>query len=239
MIKFVARWVFRSIILGIVLLVALILLRDQILRSILERKLRASTGADVKLGSVQTGLMNPTITIENLVLYNTPEFGGGPFLDVPELHLEYAADARGRGDLKFKVVRLNLRELSIVESLRGTTNLVDMTASLEKTQRPGDTNAILQFHGIDTLNLSVGQIRYINMRRPARNQNFNLALRNEIVQNVRTWNDMASLVFKILLRAGITIYLDNNLPQASRTNNPVPVHAPAPAPVQAPAPVRR
>ncbi len=215
MIKFVMRWVFRSIILGIVLLVALILLRDQILKSILESRLRTSTGAEVKIGSVQTGLMRPTITVDNFVLYNTAEFGGGPFLDIPELHLEYAADARGRGDLKFKVVRLDLRELSIVESLRGTTNLLDMTARLEKTQRPGDTNATLQFHGIDTLNLSVGKIRYISLRRPGRNQDINVGLRNEIVQNVRTWNDMAGLLFKILFRAGITIYLDN---PAIRTN---------------------
>jgi hypothetical protein len=228
MIKFIVRWLIRLAILAVVLLVALILLKDQILKSIFESQIRRGTGMEVKIGSLSTSLVRPTLTLENLVLYNTAEFGGGPFLDIPELHMEYSADARGRADLKFKLVRLNLRELNIVESLAGRTNIVDMSAAIDKTQNHNTNQATVRFNCVDTLNLTVGKIRYINLRTPRRNQEVNVALQNEIIQNVRTWNDMAGLLFKILLRAGITVYLDTPKqpappPQLAPTNRPAPV----------------
>jgi len=74
------------------------------------------------------------------------------------------------------------------------------------------------FKGIDTLNLTVGKVRSINLRLPNRNQEMNLALQNEILQNVRSWDDMAGILLKILVRAGFTIYFD----QPQRLNPNVP-----------------
>jgi hypothetical protein len=224
MIRFIARWTFRLIILGIVLLVAVILLKDQILRSVLESRIRAATGMEARIGSVRTHLMEPVITFKDFVLYNTADFGGGPFLDMPELHMEYSADANGRADLKFKLVRLNLKELNIVESADGRTNITAMAVAMEKLQPANTNQSGIQFSGIDTLNLTVGKVRWISLRRPNRNQEFNLQLRNDVVQNVRSWNDMAGILFKVLLRAGITLYLD-----PPRTTN-----APPAQPVTAP-----
>ena len=233
MIKFFVRWTFRLIILGIVLLVALILLKDTILKSITETGIRRATGMEVKIGSLSSKLTRPILTAENVVLYNHAAFGGGPFLDIPELHLEYSADAKGRADLHFKLVRLHLRELNIVESKDGRTNITDITAALQKVHTTNNTNmASYRFNGIDTLNLTVSKVRYISLRRPNRNQEMNLALQNEIVQNVRTWDDMAGLLFKILLRAGFTLYLDQP------TNRPPPLTVPTPVPKQQPAPRR-
>jgi hypothetical protein len=236
MIKFVVRWTFRLVILGIVLLVALILLKDQILKSVLETQMRRTTGMEVKIGSVSTSLMRPVLTLENFVIYNTPEFGGGPFVDIPELHVEYAADAHGRTDLHFKLVRLNLRELNIVESASGRTNVVDMSAAIDHAQSKGTNEGTVRFNGVDTLNLTVGKIRYISLRRPNRNQEVNIALQNEIVQNVRTWNDMAGLLFKLLLRAGITIYLDAPKQAAPPVQVIAPTNPPARPPIN---PIRR
>jgi hypothetical protein len=235
MIKFVVRWTFRLVILGIVLLVALILLKDQILKSVLESQMRRSTGMEVKIGSVSTSLMRPELTLEHFVLYNTAEFGGGPFVDIPELHLEYAADAHGRGDLHFKLVRLNLHELNIVENLNGHTNIVDMSAAMDRIHNGGTNESTVRFNGVDTLNLTVGKIRYINLRKPNRNQEINVNLQNEIVQNVRTWNDMAGLLFKLLLRAGITIYLDTPKQTSPPPTQISPTNIPARQPATPPA----
>ena len=65
------------------------------------------------------------------------------------------------------------------------------------------------------------KVRYTNMRIPKRNQEINLALQNEIVQNVRTWEDMGGLLFKILLRAGFSVYFDQPTAVARPTNSPV------------------
>src|SRR5688572_31085899 len=217
MIKFIFRWGFRFLILAIVLVVALILLKDQIIKNVAENQIRKSTGMDVKIGAMHVGLTRPVFNVENFVLYNTAEFGGGTFLDVPDLYLEMKPDA-AKGELRFKLVRMNVRELNIVENMQGRTNISSVAGALDTLQRERTNRNEAVFKGIDTLNLSVGKIRYINMRMPKRNQEINLALQNEIVLNVRTWEDMAAILFKVLLRAGVSIYFD--APPRTATNQP-------------------
>jgi uncharacterized protein involved in outer membrane biogenesis len=210
-IKFVFRWAFRLLILTIVLVVALILLKDTIARSVVERRIQAETGFDVKIGKLQFGLLTPYVSVEDFVLYNPAEFGGGPFLNIPEMHLEYSP--LGLRQMRLKLLRLNLKELNIVENMAGRTNIVELLArtSPESLRQSHSTNET-EFGGVDMLNLSIGKVRYVDMRRPRRNQEINLNIRNEIVQNVRSQKDLAGLFFKILLRAGITIYLDQPRP---------------------------
>ncbi len=221
MIKFFFRWAFRFLILAIVLVVALLLLKDQILKSVAENQIRKATGMDVKIGSLQMGLTRPVFNLENFVLYNTAEFGGGAFLDIPDLHLEFYPDAMRKSELRFKLVRVNIRELNIVESKDGRTNILNVAAALETAGGGKSTNhADFNFKGIDTLNLTVGKVRSINLRIPARSQEMNLALQNEIVQNVRSWDDMAGILLKVLVRAGFAIYFDQ--PTVTTTNRPLP-----------------
>ena len=225
MIKFIFRWAFRFLILAIVLVVALVLLKDQILKNVAETQIRKSTGMDVKISALHVSLTEPVFNLENFVLYNTAEFGGGTFLDIPDLHLEFYPDARKR-ELRFKLVRMNVRELNIVENLRGQTNITSIASALEKLQSDHTNSNEAVFKGIDTLNLSVGKIRYINMRMPKRSQEMNLALQNEIVQNVRSWDDMAGILFKVLLRAGIAIYFDQSAPVSAPPGTNVPMRGP-------------
>jgi hypothetical protein len=216
MIKFIFRWAFRFLILAIVVVVALILLKDTIIKNIAESQIRKSTGMDVKIGAMHVGLTRPVFNVENFVLYNTADFGGGTFIDVPDLYMEMQPDAK-KGELRFKIVRMNVRELNIIENLQGRTNITSVAGALDTLQKNRTNSNDKIFKGIDTLNLTVGKIRYINMRVPKRNQEFNLALQNEVVLNVRTWEDMAAIIFKVLLRAGVAIYFDT----PPTTNMPV------------------
>ena len=218
MIKFVFRWAFRFLILAIVLVVALILLKDQILKNIAESQIRKATGMDVKIGALQVSLTRPVCSVENFVLYNTAEFGGGTFLDVPDLYLEFSPD-KAKHELRFKLVRMNVRELNIVESQQGHTNITSVAGALESVRPSQGGSSAATFKGIDTLNLTVGKVRYINMRIPKRNQEVNVGLQNQVVQNVRTWDDVAVILLRVFLKAGITIYLDQPAPAPS-TNRP-------------------
>src|SRR5258708_17164575 len=112
--KTLFRWAFRLLILLVVLLVAAVLLMDTIVRAVAENALRRQTGLDVKIGKFEVGLLNPKVTIENLVIYNSAEFGGSPLIDMPELHVEYDRDALFANKLHFKLVRFNLAQLNIV-----------------------------------------------------------------------------------------------------------------------------
>jgi hypothetical protein len=197
-------------VLAIVLAVAAVLLKDTAARALAEQRIRRETGLDARIGKLEFSLLEPKMRFENLVLYNPAEFGGSAFIDVPEMHLEYYRDALAYGRTRLKLLRLNVRELNIVESAAGRTNLVDLLHRVapETLDRSGKTNSSGAFQGIDMLNLTVGKVRYTNLRLPKRNQEMEVNLRNEIVQNVRTEQDLAAILFKVLLRAGITVYLD-------------------------------
>ena len=60
----------------VVVVVALLLSRNVILRALTERRIREATGMETHLSRFELGLTAPVIHLENLRLYNTPEFGG-------------------------------------------------------------------------------------------------------------------------------------------------------------------
>ena len=216
MIKFVFRWAFRLLVLAIVLAVAAVLLKDTVARGIAEQRIRRETGFDAKIGKLQFSLFDPVVRLENFVLYNPAEFGGSPIFDIPDLTIEYSpASAPPR----LKLLRINVRELHIVENAAGRTNLVDLLNKVapEALSPRGGTGRGRTFTGIDMLNLSVGKVRYTNLRAPKRNQEIQLGMQNEVVQNIRSEQDLTAILFKILLRAGITVYYGD-----SKTEAPAP-----------------
>lgn len=222
MIRFLLRWIFRLLLLALVLGVAFVLLKDTIARNLAEAHIRRETGFETKIGKLEFSLFAPTLTIENFVLYNPAEFGGSVFIDVPDLHLQYNREELAFNRLHLKLLRLNIRELNIVQDQKGRTNIVEILrkVSPELDAKGKETKENYNFTGIDLLNLSLGKVRYTNLRFPARNQEINLKLKNELTQNVRSQEDLGLILFRVLLRAGITIYLDQKPPPATGVLKP-------------------
>jgi uncharacterized protein involved in outer membrane biogenesis len=186
----------------IVLLVALVLLKDTLIKSLAERRIRSETGLDVRIGKFEVGLLTPTVTIENFKLYNNPEFGGSMFIDLPELHLEYDLTPMTSGQLHLKLLRLNLTEINLVENKDGS-NLELLQHKLEENPQgsPEQKNKRkIEFTGIDTLNLTIGKVNYANLKEPGKNWSRNLGLKNEVVKNVKSEADLAGVVLKSLVR---------------------------------------
>ena len=161
------KWTLRVTLILAALVVLLFVFKDSIIRAITERRIRDRTGLEVSIGRLSAGVFSPTLTIENLKLYNTAEFGGTPFLIVPELHLECDPVALAEHKLRITTMRLNLAELDIVKNEAGKTNVISLAAHVEKRmreQRARDHSASWKFDGIDTLNLTLGTARLIDWR---------------------------------------------------------------------------
>ena len=99
MIKWLFKWLFRLFLLAVVLVVILLLSLNSILRVVMEHRIRAQTGMDAEIGKFSLGLIEPTVEIQNLRLYNPPDFGGTPFLNIPEIHVEYDRAALARHEI--------------------------------------------------------------------------------------------------------------------------------------------
>ena len=128
MIKFVFKWLLRLFILAVILTVIFFLSLDSILRVVMENRIRAQTGMDAEIGKFSLGLTEPTITITDFKLFNPPSFGGAPFLDIPEIHVEYDRAALARREIHVTLLRFNLGELDIVKNEAGQTNIFSIAA---------------------------------------------------------------------------------------------------------------
>jgi uncharacterized protein involved in outer membrane biogenesis len=178
---------------AVALVVAGILLLNTFAKEALVSRLRATTGLDPRIGQIDIGLLSPTIDVENFKLYNTAAFGGGIFVDMPELHLEYDASAIRSGQLHFKLVRLDLEEFSLIQDKAGHMNVQGLEkkgqARAAEKKAPGKT---LVFTGIDTLNLTLGKFRLSNLAN-GKAQELDFGIKNQIAHNVKNQNDVPGL----------------------------------------------
>ena len=193
------KWLFILLFVAIALIVGLLLSKDAIAKAAAEQQIRAQTGMDVKIGRFSVGLLSPVVTIENFKLYNTPEFGGTPFLDIPELHLEYDRAAFARRQLRITLLRLNVAELTLVRNDNGRTNIASFAAAPPRAART--TNSV-EFMGVEVMNLSVGRGHFIDLRNPSRNREFNANLQNQVFRNVKTTGDLYGVLILLWLRSG-------------------------------------
>jgi hypothetical protein len=206
--KWLLKWIFRLCLLAGVLLVILLLSFNAILRLYVEHAIHTQTGMDAEIGKLSVGLTAPKLTLQNFMLYNPPDFGGTPFLDIPEIHVEYDPLALAKHQFHVTLLRFNLGELDIVKNEAGQTNLFSIAGSVsvknsgarskaEFTRKTG-----LEFTGIDVLNVSVGTLKYIDLKDQRQNRTQKIGLENCVIKNVKTPTDLAGLAVLIALRGG-------------------------------------
>ena len=204
--KFIFKWLLRLFILAVVLVVIFLLSLDTILRVVIQNRIRAQTGMDAEIGKFSLGLAEPTVTIKDFKLFNPPSFGGTPFLDIPEIHVEYDRAALARRELHLNLLRFNLGELDIVKNEAGQTNIFSI-ASLPAVKKPGKKEKSFSdqtgytFTGIDVLNVSVGTAKYIDLKDQKNNREQKIGLENMVMKNVKTGTDLAGLAVLLALRS--------------------------------------
>jgi uncharacterized protein involved in outer membrane biogenesis len=208
--KRIFKWLFRLFILALVLVVIFILSLDSILRVVVVHNIRRQTGMDAEIGKFHLGLLEPVVSIENLKLYNPPAFGGTPFLNIPEIHVEYDRAALAKNEIHVTLMRFNLGELDIVKNEAGLTNIFSLGVKLP-SKKPGEggdelaefkKRTGLDFQGIDVLNVSVGRAKYIDLKDPRNNHQQEIGIENCVMKNVKTRTDLAGLGVFIGLRSG-------------------------------------
>jgi len=209
------KWVVRGVLAGVVLVLVLgvifFLALDPLLRLLIEHNVRAQTGLTAKIGKFHLGLTEPVIEIKDLRLYNPKGFDHTPFLTIPEIYVAYDRAALRRNEIHITDLRFDLGELDIVKSPDGQTNLFALGVALP-TAKTAATNASpladfkqqtrLQFTGIDRLNVSVGQFKYVDLQDAGNNQTQNIALNNIVISNVTSVADLAGLGLVVGLRSG-------------------------------------
>lgn len=212
MLKWLFKWVFRLALLAVVLAVIFFLSLDSILRLMIEHNIREQTGMDAEIGQFHFGLTEPVVEIKNLQLYNPAAFGGTPFLNIPEIHVEYDRAALARHEIHITLLRFNLGQLDIVKNQEGQTNIFSLGLQLpaKKSATGGGGQELadlkrqtgLDFKGIDVLNVSVGTARYIDLANQKNNREQKIGIDNLVIKDVQTPADLTGLAVLVALRGG-------------------------------------
>jgi len=207
MIKWVLKWMIRLFLLAVVLAVILLLSLNSILRVAAEHRIRAQTGMDAEIGRFSLGLLEPTLEIQDLKIYNSTNFGGTPFLNIPEIHVEYDRAALARREIHVTLMRFNLGELDIVKNEAGQTNIFALGVPLTaKKSNNGAASFKKQtgydFKSIDVLNVSIGKVRFIDLKNQRNNREQTIGIEDLPIHNVKSQNDLAGLAVLVALRGG-------------------------------------
>ena len=213
MIRWFFKWLFRLVIalvaLVVVAAVVLLLSYNAILRGLIEHQIRAQTGMDAEIGHFHLSLLSPTLEIQNFKLYNSRNFGGTPFLNIPEIHVEYDRAALARRELHITLMRFNLGELDIVKNQAGQTNIFMPGIKLPAQKPSGGVKALTSFKkqtgydftGIDVLNVSIGKVKYIDLNNQQNDRTQTIGIQNCIIPNVKSPADLTGLALDIELHS--------------------------------------
>ena len=211
----VFRWLICASVAVIILVIIGILSVDTIARFTAERRVRAETGMETKIGKFTVGFASATIHIENFVMKNPAQFGGETFVDMPELHFEYDREALRSGKLRFKLVRINIAEIHVVENKDGLRNVDELQKHQAKSKSSNtSTNRDelpFVFDGIDALDVTLRIARFTNLGDPRKNMATDLGIRNETFNNLKTEMDFQTVAAVLAIKAGASFLWSGDL----------------------------
>ncbi len=211
--KFTGRWALRAVIVLVVLVVALVMLKDRIFQSWVVSRLEDGTGLQVSLKHAEVDFFSGKVRFEGLKLFNPVEFGTSAFIHFEELHVEADRAAFKQRRLQFRLLLINLAELNIVEDKGGKLNLQAIKEQIDRKQKeskPGKTSddkpeLPMEFGGIDTLKLTLSKVRKINLNYPDKPVETNLDIRDQVMTDIKTQEDFQNKVLPVLLRGGVAV----------------------------------
>jgi uncharacterized protein involved in outer membrane biogenesis len=210
------KWLFRLFLVLFLLLALLILFLDPIAKSLAERQIRRLTGLEVVIGRLSVGLLHPTLSVQNFKLFNSDDFGGSTFIDIPALQVEYDLQAIRLKKIHLNLVRLNLGELHVVQNKDGKTNLQALQ-DRQKSQSPSPAfgGAKAEFDGIDTFKLTIGRLKFTSDKNSARNEEAYVGVKNETLKNVKSAQDLQPLAARIALEKNLKFLTENVFSQGT------------------------
>ncbi len=218
------RWlrIGLKIVLGGVAVLATLLLVgllsfDWIVKRTIQSRVNASGVAEVEIGSLNIGLFRSHLEVRDLKVFGQSQFGGVQLLDLPELRVEYDRDALKRQELKFRLVRIRINELTLMDGFAGgQTNMFQRLQGYSElvvayTNRIGElTNRIdlnraqqvgnMTFRGIDRLELTLGRVRFVDVKDPLSEKVAALNINRRVMTNIADLPGLAPLAMELLVR---------------------------------------
>ena len=211
--KRAVRWIIVILSVLLLLCVALFLFRNPLLREFTEYRIERETGVDASIGSLHVDLFAPSVRVTDFTLHNPPGFGERPMLHIPELYIRVDRESPP-GGLRLDQATLDIAEFNIVRSADGRTNIFALEKRLrskkKKTDSDSDDSPDIEFRGIGELRITLGTVRYLDLQKPAKSQEFHIGIQDEVVTTIKNEKDLETWATALLLRIAVQQALEKS-----------------------------
>lgn len=201
----------------IVILVVAFLARNIIVQNILSAGVKAFTGLELKMGSIDLGIPQTHISVQSLKLFNPPTFSDKVMLDMPEIYIDYDLGAFLQKKVHLEEIRINMKEFFVVRNKDGKLNL-DSLKVVQAKKKPAEEQtkekAQLPQIQIDKLRLTVGKVVFkdysVSGSEPSVKE-FNINL-DEQLENITDPYTLSSIILvKVLSKTTIASLVNFDL----------------------------
>lgn len=159
------KWLLYVVIGLIVIVLALGLAKDVIIKTAVEKGVEVVTGLQLHIASFHMGIIKQVVAIKDLKLFNPKDFEDKVMLNMPEIYVDYDLPAIISGKLHIPEIRVDLKEFVVEKNAKGALNLdslnvVQAQKGGGKAQAQAQAQAQMPPMMIDMLSLKIGKVVY-------------------------------------------------------------------------------
>jgi len=182
------------------ILVGLCFAKNIIAKVAIEKGVQAATGLKLKMAKLDIGLLKTHVGIDELQLFNPPEYSDRVMLDMPEIFVNYNLSDLFKGKVHVEDFRLHLKEFVIIKNADGELNLNALKVVKKQEEKPAkeaepkEKGKALEMQ-IDNLELHIGKVIYKDYSKGGepRVKEFNINL-NESYSDITNLDAIISLI---------------------------------------------
>ncbi|MFH1548690.1 MAG: AsmA family protein, partial [Candidatus Omnitrophota bacterium] len=190
----------------LVLLVAVVLARNTIAKNAISAGVKAITGLDLNIGSMDVGILKSIVSIKEIKLYNPPEFSDKLMVVLPEIYVDYDLGAFLKKIVHIEEMKLNLKEFVVVKNEKGALNLDSLKVVKDKKGAPSQEEKTKKGEfKIDVLQLKIGKVIFKDYSQGKNPKTIEVKLDiDEKYENITDANKLVSLIVtKALMNTAI------------------------------------
>ena len=147
-----------AIVLGVVLVLSFT--KDLIAKASVEGACRVMTGLRLSIGQLHLSLIQSSLGIKDLKLFNPPSFKDKLMVDLPEVYVCLYPGSLMGSEVHLKELRLNLKEVTIIKNADGKLNLDALKRpGAEKKEEAKEKGAAKKIR-VDSLHIKIQKVIY-------------------------------------------------------------------------------
>ncbi len=196
----------KLIIIILILFAIVAVTKNFVAKIVIFTGIRAITGLELNIKSVNIGIFETLIDIKGLEIFNPEGFEERLMADAPEIYADYDIGDLLKKKVHFSEIRLDLKELVVVKNREGELNINSLKVVKKKQSAEAKAGRKRSNLEIGVLQLKIGKVTYkdYSSGRTPKVREYDLNI-NERYQDIKDIRMLARLIlFKALVDTGIS-----------------------------------